>query len=168
MGEFYLQYESPHDEDLQKFIRHLDNFSRVFALQASFLAFEQLYRVWGAVYTEKTVERANVTSPLTSSRRRTTGIINDMYDAYEPIDSDDNERNLRIERKTVFYGNYEIEQEFHGASMSSSRTMVAHGLCGAFQLVRIVVGYLISLNLTTQASLAALSIELANHVIAIW
>ena len=91
-----------------------------------------------------------------------------MYDAYEAVDNEDegNDDELQVERKTVFYGNYEIEEEYVGAAMSRSRTMVAHGFCGAFQLTRIVVGYLISFNLTVSASLGALSIELVNHVIA--
>ena len=92
-----------------------------------------------------------------------------MYDAYEAVDNEDEGNDndeLHIERKTVFYGNYEIEEEYAGAAMSRSRTMVAHGICGAFQLTRIVVGYLISFNLTVSASLGALSIELVNHVIA--
>ena len=67
---FYLNFGRPHNPDLVKFIVHLDNFSRVFATQACFLSFEQLYRVWGCVYTKESAEQESLMPKISPLERK--------------------------------------------------------------------------------------------------
>ena len=70
LSVFYLNFGRPHNPDLVKFIVHLDNFSRVFATQACFLSFEQLYRVWGSVFSKESAEQESLMPKLSPLERK--------------------------------------------------------------------------------------------------
>ena len=168
LSSFYLRFGSPHDPDLEKFIQHLNNFSKIFALQACFLSFEQLYRVWGSVLDSKADQETKqlLESSTPGERRRTQGIINYMYDDHIDNETIDNENQNAPQRKTYTHGSYIVEEEYIGTAMSQEKSMATHGIAAAFQLLRIILGYLISIKISVNASIGVLSVELINHLIA--
>ena len=168
LSSFYLRFGSPHDPDLEKFIQHLDNFSKIFALQACFLSFEQLYRVWGSVLDPQADQETKqlLESSTPGERRRTQGVINYMYDDQNEETVGDENYNTP-QRKTYTHGDYVVEEEYVGTAMSQEKSMATHGVGAAFQLLRIILGYLISLEISVNASIGVLSVELINHLIAL-
>ena len=168
LSSFYLRFGSPHDPDLEKFIQHLNNFSKIFALQACFLSFEQLYRVWGSVLDSKADQETKqlLESSTPGDRRRTQGIINYMYDDHMDNETIDIEVQNAPQRKTYTHGSFIVEEEYIGTAMSQEKSMATHGIAAAFQLLRIILGYLISLKISVNASIGVLSVELINHLLA--
>ena len=107
-------------------------------------------------------------------RRRTSGIMNFMYDSESLRTVEDTDvivghasQSSQKQRKTYIYGDYQIEDEYVGAALSPERKMLVHAVCAAFQLARLIVGLLLSMNFSVNASIGALSIELVNHTIAL-